>query len=162
MGPRGFLNIDESRFRDMAVTFRIMRLGAVWRTRLERALKPTGLSVAGFRPMAYLMMMPDGTSQRDLAAAMNTDTSALVRVLDLLEAASLVERRPDEADRRANRLFITPEGRKKCRQFHEISARLEREMTAGLPREAIPGLVGLLDRILLNAERASAAGRDVP
>lgn len=96
---RALLKIDETPFPGMAVTFRVMRLGAVWRTRLERDLKAVGMTVAGFRPMVYLMMMPDGTSQRDLAAALDTDTSALVRVLDLLEEAGLVERRPDAEDR---------------------------------------------------------------
>ncbi|WP_342630063.1 MarR family transcriptional regulator [Nguyenibacter vanlangensis] len=157
-GMRRFLQIDEARFRDVAMTFRVIRLGAVWRTRLERALKSTGLSVAGFRPMAYLMMMPDGTSQRALAAAMDTDTSALVRVLDLLEASGLVERRPDAADRRTNRLFITPAGQRKCRQFHRIAARLERDLTMGLDPDAAPALVRVMDRILLNAERRTHDG----
>ncbi|MBB2205653.1 winged helix-turn-helix transcriptional regulator [Gluconacetobacter takamatsuzukensis] len=141
----------------MSVTFRVMRLGAVWRTRLERELKPAGMTVAGFRPMVYLMMMPEGTSQRELAAALDTDTSALVRVLDLLEGAGLVERRPDSVDRRANNLFITPEGRRKCRVFHEIAARVEAELTEGLPAGEIAGLVGRLEQILANAARPPAA-----
>ncbi|MBB2188013.1 MarR family transcriptional regulator [Gluconacetobacter liquefaciens] len=142
----------------MSVTFRIMRLGAVWRTRLERDLKPVGMTVAGFRPMVYLMMMPDGTSQRDLAAALDTDTSALVRVLDLLEEAGLVERRPDADDRRANNLFITEEGRRKCRQFHEIAARLEVEMMAGVPGENSADLVAWLEQILRNARQSPSVG----
>ncbi|MBB2166143.1 winged helix-turn-helix transcriptional regulator [Gluconacetobacter sp. 1b LMG 1731] len=155
-GLRASLNIDEAPFAGMPVTFRVMRLGAVWRTRLERELKPTGMTVAGFRPMVYLMMMPEGTSQRDLAAALDTDTSALVRVLDLLETAGLVERRPDSVDRRANNLFITPEGRRKCRAFHEIAARVEAELTEGLSAGAVADLVGRLEHILDNAARPPA------
>lgn len=159
-GLRALLNIDESPFPGMSVTFRVMRLGAVWRTRLERELKPTGMTVAGFRPMVYLMMMQEGTSQRELAAALDTDTSALVRVLDLLEAAGLVERRPDSVDRRANNLFITDAGRRKCRAFHEIGARVEAELTEGLSAGEIVELVARLEHVLANAARPSAA--DMP
>lgn len=48
-------------------------------------LRAEGMSMAMMRPLAYLMMLPDRVSQRTLAHAMNTDSSALVRVLDLLE-----------------------------------------------------------------------------
>lgn len=154
--PRASLDIDETPFPGMAITLRVMRLGAVWRTRLERDLKPEGMTVAGVRPMVYLMMMPGGASQRDLAMALDTDGSALVRVLDLLEKAGLVERRPDADDRRANSLFLTGEGRRACRRFHEIAARLEAELTAGLSPADGAVLAGRLDDILRVARRASA------
>ena len=59
--------LNDSAFSSMALTFRVMRLAAVWRTRLERALRPHGMTVAVMRPLAYLMMMPEGATQRDLA-----------------------------------------------------------------------------------------------
>lgn len=37
--PRVLPTLDETRFSDMALTFRIMRLATVWRTQLDRALR---------------------------------------------------------------------------------------------------------------------------
>ncbi|WP_197603286.1 MarR family winged helix-turn-helix transcriptional regulator [Acetobacter senegalensis] len=145
---RGLSAIDETRFQDMALTFRVMRLAAIWRTRLERALRPHGMTVALMRPMAYLMMMPDGATQRDLASAMDTDCSALVRVLDLLEKEGLVSRHTDQEDRRAKRLTLTAKGQKKCVLFHEVSAQVEQTITQGLPKADIRSLIRQLDQIL--------------
>lgn len=145
---RGLSALDETRFQDMALTFRVMRLAAIWRTKLERALRPHGMTVALMRPMAYLMMMPDGATQRDLANAMDTDCSALVRVLDLLEKEGLISRQTDAGDRRAKRLILTPQGQKKCALFHDISAQEEKTITQELPSEDIRSLIGQLDQLL--------------
>lgn len=145
---RSLCALDETRFRDMALTFRVMRLAAAWRTGLERALRPHGMTVALMRPMAYLMMMPDGATQRDLAAAMDTDCSALVRVLDLLEKEGLISRQPDTQDRRAKRLILTENGQKKCAVFHQVAAQMEQTMTQDVATEDIRSLTQQLDQLL--------------
>lgn len=146
--PRSFAELDETRFQDMALTFRIMRLAAIWRTRLERALRPHGMTVALMRPMAYLMMMPDGATQRDLALAMDTDCSALVRVLDLLEKEGFVARRPDIQDRRAKHINLTAKGQERCALFHQVSAEVEKEMAHALPQPDLKPLIAKLDLLL--------------
>ncbi|MFT8475528.1 MAG: MarR family transcriptional regulator [Acetobacter orientalis] len=153
---RSFEGLDESRFHDMALTFRIMRLAAIWRTRLERALRPHGMTVALMRPMAYLMMMPDGATQRDLAIAMDTDCSALVRVLDLLEKEGFVARQPDVQDRRAKHIMLTPSGQQRCALFHQVAAQVEQDMTQTLPLPDRKPLIALLDTVLATPPELSA------
>ncbi|BBC79779.1 MarR family transcriptional regulator [Acetobacter orientalis] len=153
---RSFEGLDESRFHDMALTFRIMRLAAIWRTRLERALRPHGMTVALMRPMAYLMMMPDGATQRDLAIAMDTDCSALVRVLDLLEKEGFVARQPDVQDRRAKHIMLTPSGQQRCALFHQVAAQVEQDMTQTLPLPDRKPLIALLDTVLAAPPELSA------
>ena len=50
----------------------------------------------------------EGTNQASLAQVLEIEPITLVRFLDRLQAAGLVERRPDPQDRRARILFLTP------------------------------------------------------
>lgn len=136
----------------MRMTFLTMRLSNTWRLLLDRAIRPEGMSMAMMRPLAYLMMLPDGVSQRDLAHAMNTDSSALVRVLDLLENEGLVERRADPADRRAKRLVLTADGKNRCARLHEICAEVEARFLHDIPADMMDRTVDVLSRILGRAE----------
>ncbi|MFT8634015.1 MarR family transcriptional regulator [Novacetimonas hansenii] len=148
-------DLEGSGFQDMRITFLMMRLSNTWRLVLDRAIRPEGMSMAMMRPLAYLMMMPDGVSQRDLAQAMNTDSSALVRVLDLLEKEGLVERRPDPVDRRVKSLFLTPGGKHRCARLHEICAELEGRLLCDIPTDMMGQTVHALSRILRYAEMLS-------
>ncbi|WP_239020352.1 MarR family winged helix-turn-helix transcriptional regulator [Novacetimonas pomaceti] len=145
-------DVEGTGFQDMRMTFLTMRLSNTWRLLLDRAIRPEGMSMAMMRPLAYLMMLPDGVSQRDLAHAMNTDSSALVRVLDLLENEGLVERRADPADRRAKRLVLTAEGKSRCARLHEICAEVEARFLRDIPADMMDRTVDVLSRILGRAE----------
>ncbi|WP_373270312.1 MarR family winged helix-turn-helix transcriptional regulator [Acetobacter malorum] len=151
MTQHGLPALDDSAFSSMALTFRVMRLAAVWRTRLERALRPHGMTVAVMRPLAYLMMMPEGTTQRDLALVMDTDCSALVRVLDLLEKEGLLSRTPDAQDRRAKCLSLTEAGREKCALFHKVAGDVEQSMKQGMTAQDTRDLLARMDALLTTA-----------
>lgn len=140
--------LNETHFPGMALTFRVMRLATLWRTQLDRALRPHGMTLAIMRPMAYLRMLPEGATQRDLAQTMNIDCSALVRVLDLLEKQNLITRKPDTQDRRAKRLFLTDAGQEQCRLFHTIAAELEHDIRHALPPAQADTLTHTLSSLL--------------
>ena len=55
------------------------------------------------------MRRSEGLKQRELADMLDLAPITLARLIDKLTASGLVERREDAADRRANRLFLTPE-----------------------------------------------------
>lgn len=59
--------------------------------------------------------------QKDLAAAISLDSSSVVRLLDELQAAGLVERR-EGTDRRAKEIHITSLGRSTVEQVEILSA----------------------------------------
>lgn len=145
---RNAATLDETYFPGMALTFRVMRLATLWRTRLDRALRPHGMTLAVMRPMAYLRMLPEGATQRNLAQTMNIDCSALVRVLDLLEKQNLITRQPDTQDRRAKRLFLTDAGQEQCRLFHNIAAELEQDIRRALPPVQADTLAHTLSTLL--------------
>jgi len=54
----------------------------------------------------------DGVTQRELAELLETDTSTAMVLCDSLQKRGWLERRPDKADRRVNRLVLTETGRK--------------------------------------------------
>lgn len=53
----------------------------------------------------------EGINQREVADLTFKDPASVTRILDLLEKSSLVERKPDEHDRRTYNLFLTDQGR---------------------------------------------------
>ena len=74
------------------------------------ALAPLGLGVKSVG--ALTVLQAEGPlSQRRLAERQGIDRTTMVAVVDELERISAVERRKDPADRRANALHITPQGR---------------------------------------------------
>jgi len=59
----------------------------------------------------YLIAENPGANQRDLAALLATDPSTMVRLIDQLEARSLLRRVTHAADRRTSVPTLTPAGR---------------------------------------------------
>ena len=81
-----------------------------WRRLVEEQLAASGLTDATWTPLIHLRAWGDGVTQKELAERVGLDSSSLVRLLDILEGKSLVERRADSADRRSKRIFLTTEG----------------------------------------------------
>ena len=77
---------------------------------LARQLKPLDLKTPHLDIMVNLVRSP-GMSQQDLANKLFVGRSNMTMLLPQMEKRGLVERRPDPADKRALRLFLTEEGR---------------------------------------------------
>ena len=77
--------------------------------RLEELLVPHGLVLSQFEALAKVGMNP-GVIQQDLVKYLLVTKGNVGALVDRLEEARLIERRPDPTDRRANRLYITPAG----------------------------------------------------
>ncbi len=69
-----------------------------------------GLSEARAAPLIWVGRLGGGVRQVVLAAHIGIEGPSLVRLLDQLEAAGLLERRDDPEDRRAKTIWLTPEG----------------------------------------------------
>jgi MarR family transcriptional regulator for hemolysin len=66
-----------------------------------------GATKAQWRVLARLHRTGDGVRQIELADALDMEPITLCRMIDRLEEAGLVERRRDDADRRAWRIHLT-------------------------------------------------------
>jgi homoprotocatechuate degradation regulator HpaR len=98
----------------------------------------------------------DGASVLELARVTLVAAPSLVGVLDRLQQAELIERRPGETDRRHVHVYLRPRGRaleKRVRPMVEAAyARLQRALTPAEWR----ALYGALDR-LIDVRTAEAA-----
>lgn len=80
------------------------RVDALCRTRL-------GISAVQLVVLMHLAHK-DGLRHKELAAAIGTQPAAVTGLIDRMESAGLVRRRPDKDDARAQRLHISAAGRR--------------------------------------------------
>src|ERR1700733_11028221 len=92
----------------------------------------------------------EGINQVTLAQQMEIEPITLVRLLDRLQAAGLVERRPDPSDRRARVLFLTPAARPLLERIWTLAAVVREEAMAGLSEPERDRLIELLLKIKSN------------
>jgi MarR family transcriptional regulator, transcriptional regulator for hemolysin len=88
----------------------IARVARQWRRAVDRRLQPFGLTEATWLPLIHLARATVPMRQKDLAASLVLDGSSVVRLLDALEASGLIERRGENADRRAKTIILTTRG----------------------------------------------------
>ncbi|GAA2361741.1 MarR family transcriptional regulator [Nonomuraea africana] len=107
-----------------------------------------GMSLWGYTVLMAIVEAPART-QLALAQAVSVDKSKLVAILDELEGAGLVARRPDPADRRARIIEVTPQGGRALKAARGDIEAIEDRLLAGLDagegavvRKALRRLVG--------------------
>jgi len=138
--------------------FRLFLVGRLWRREVDEALGRYGLSDATWQPLLHLFRLGDGIRQRDLAETLGIEGPSLVRLLDSLEGQGLIERREDEADRRAKTIHLTGDGRTLVEGIHGVAAEIRERLLAGVSNEDMLTCFEVLGRI----ERNIADGRPQP
>lgn len=91
------------------------------------------------------------SSQRALIAQLGSEKSAMVRVLDELEARGLCERRPDPADRRAHSVALTPAGERLFAEAQDLACEVAEQLLGPFERAERDALLGLLERFIEEA-----------
>ncbi len=116
--PLGFVLVDVAR---------------LLRRRFEKALENAGLglTVVEARTLAVVSRRP-GLRQSTLADELSVEPMTLVGFLDRLEAAGLVERIPDPADRRAKLIRLTPSAANIVRRIRAIGKQVREEAERGI------------------------------
>jgi MarR family transcriptional regulator, transcriptional regulator for hemolysin len=79
----------------------------------------------------------EGLSQVDLADVLELQPISLVRLLDRLVEHGLLERRHDPKDRRANRLFLTAQGRQLVDDLDSLRDAIATDVLQEVPTDAI-------------------------
>jgi len=114
--------------------------------RVIEAFTPFGLSPAAFS-MIVLIRANDGCSQSDLAREMALDKSAVVPILDQLEARGYIARRRSAADRRRHELSLTEAGIALHDQVRRVARTVEQPIRDVLSADELADLLGLLRRV---------------
>ncbi|HEX2941097.1 MAG TPA: MarR family transcriptional regulator [Rhodopila sp.] len=128
----------------------IARVGRQWRRAVDRRLQPFGLTEATWLPLIHLARAPVPLRQKELAASLVLDGSSVVRLLDSLEAAGLIERREESADRRAKTISVTERGRAIIHQVETASLAVRNATLVGLSDEDIATATRVLDVVRRN------------
>ena len=138
---------SQSRSPRFSFGFQFVSLGRHWRQAVDARLAATGLTDATWAPLVYLDETGDDISQKELAARMGLDGSTLVRLIDILVAKKLVERRADPADRRTNRILLTLTGKAQLRKIRRLLSEVEAEFLADVSDEDIALMLETFSRI---------------
>ncbi|AMK21166.1 MULTISPECIES: MarR family winged helix-turn-helix transcriptional regulator [unclassified Sphingobium] len=128
-----------------------------WRQLADLALAEFGVSNSAGWCLIYLDRLGPDIRQADLAEELGITQPSLVRTLDQLQAAGLVERVPNPDDRRSNRVAFMPEGQELVGQIEAKLGNLRRELLDGVPDAAIEIIVNLLS--LLERRMAERRGQ---
>jgi DNA-binding MarR family transcriptional regulator len=104
-----------------------------------------------------LLSRHEGINQGGLAELLEVEPITLGRMIDRLQEAGLVERRPDPADRRAWRLHVTPKGNELMDQLRPLAFETIEIALDGVSEAQRDALMATLDRMRGNLTRRPAA-----
>ena len=146
MAETGSTDIEVAEFAGQ-LFFRLWRASHM---RTEQALDRVGLTPALFAVLNVLGAR-EGTIQQQLSSDMGIDPSAMVRLINELEATGLAERRRRPNDRRAWEVRITPKGRRSLKRARQAVVAVEDTVLGGLNASDRRQLLTLLRRALDSA-----------
>ncbi len=89
----------------------LLPLAKMWRQAADRALRDMNVSASTGWALVQVGRLGDDVRQTDLAQQLDVTQASLVRSIDQMTAAGLVERRRDPADARVSRIRLTLHGR---------------------------------------------------
>jgi DNA-binding MarR family transcriptional regulator len=145
----GFLIHDVSRMRRIVV---------------DRALKPMGVTRSQWWVLAFLSRR-DGMKMTALASDLDLTKMAVGGLIKRMEASGFVERRDDNRDGRAKRIYLTAEGQSLVNRIRASVEEVEEDILSTVSEseldEAAETLVKIKQRLLeLLGDDAGIAGPD--
>lgn len=149
----GFLIHDVSRLR---------------RTIYDQRLKPLGITRSQWWVLTNLSRHEgEGYMQIELARLLDVGKVTLGGLIDRLEEAGFVVRRPDPVDRRSKRVLTSAKGKTLVKKLETISKGVNSEIMEGISANEEEVLIRVLAKMKQNLIRmeavpASTAGRKPP
>jgi DNA-binding MarR family transcriptional regulator len=119
---------------------------------LRDELAANGLTTVQMRALAVLSVN-DGLMINELTVFAVSEQSTMSRTLDQMEKAGWIERRPDENDSRARRIFLTADGRALFDVLWPSMAGCEARMFDGVDDEERDEFIATLVKILRNIRK---------
>jgi DNA-binding MarR family transcriptional regulator len=159
--PSGVLPVQKNLDANLRFGFLIHDVSRLRRIVVDRALKPLGITRSQWWVLAFLSRR-DGMTQTALAADLDLTKVAVGGLIDRMESAGFVERRADERDARARRVYLTRAGLKLVGTIRESVDTVETEILATVTEadldEAARVLKAIKERLLEMAGTEGEAG----
>ena len=130
----GFLMHDVSRLRRIV---------------FDEFMKPLGATRSQWWVLANLSRH-DGMIQSDLANLLDLGKAALGGLVDRLESSGFIERRPDDADRRVKRVYLSEKGSHVVKEMRLRSHEMSERILADLDQEQRQALADMLTTVKKN------------
>ena len=129
----------------LGLLFRQVR-DAMW-ARMERELAAAGHDLTFSQFIAIKKLAAGTASVTDLARAADLNPGAMTRLLDKLEARSLLVRVADPDDRRALHIHLTDEGTAMWRDIDQCGQRVRERALRGMDDATRARLTHLLEQV---------------
>jgi DNA-binding MarR family transcriptional regulator len=133
--------------------FEVAETARLIRREANRRAAVLGATKAQWRVLARLSRTGDGLRQIALAEALDVEPITLCRMIDRLEEAGLVERRRDDNDRRAWRIFLTAEAAPVLARLEAMGTIFNADILAGVDAADREAAQRVLARIRSNLDR---------
>lgn len=140
----------------LGVVIRVMTLYRSFLREATRALEPLGLELWEYDVLSALRRQgrPYALQATALARETGLSTGAMTNRIDRLEERGLVQRQPDEDDRRSVLVRLTRKGRKVIDEAIQYRLDAADESLRDLDSAQLQQLADLLRTVVLSAERA--------
>jgi DNA-binding MarR family transcriptional regulator len=132
------------------IPFDITETARAIRRDFDRRAAGIGTTRAQWRVLARLLRSGDGLRQVELADALDVEPITLCRMIDRLEQAGLVERRRDEEDRRAWRIYLMPKATPITQELQALGEVFRNEALAGIAPDDLRIARDVLEKIRNN------------
>jgi MarR family transcriptional regulator, transcriptional regulator for hemolysin len=133
----------------------LVEVARLLRRNFNRRAQDRGLTQTQWQALAHLSR-DQGMNQACLADLLEVQPITAGRLIDRLEAAGWVQRRPDPADRRVQRLYLTQKAEPLLDDMRALAAATREEAMAGLSDRKRRELIRALQVLKGNLVRAEA------
>jgi MarR family transcriptional regulator for hemolysin len=137
MRTKFHLDIPDADQKLMHLTMSLTRVSRSYIAVADKLAANFDLSQAAAWPVIMIGRLGDGVRPGAVADALGLEPSSIVRVIDQLIAAGLVERKEDASDRRAKTLHLTSEGRRRAAQLEKALVAFRRKLFRDMPEDDI-------------------------
>ena len=124
------------------------------RRTIDQRAQAIGLTSAQWRILSSVaraeLLNQEPLSQAGLADQMDMEPITLSRHIDRMQAAGLIERRPNPSDRRAYRLFVTESSRPLLQSFRAVGTECLSHALAGIGDDEVALVTEILSRMRVN------------
>lgn len=136
---------------DISFGYLLSDVTLLFRKHFDRRAVKFGLTRAQWRATKVLYHR-EGLRQTELAEFLEMEPIAVGRVIDRLQTAGFVERRPDPKDRRAWRLYVTEQARVIVGDMELIARELRKDATRGIGHDELQQALAVIGRIKDNLQ----------
>lgn len=138
--------MDDNLAAMLADTARLMRRS------FDARAREIGVTRPQWRVLSVLRRF-EGVNQGGLAELLEVEPITVCRMVDRLQEAQLVERRPDPDDRRSWLLFLTPKAQELLGQLRPLAEEMLHEALEGVSPNDRAILTASLDKMRRNLAR---------